>query len=1173
MFGIRLATLTCLLAVAGVGRARAEAPATALADDKPAPMAVKAPATLAEIAKRRQALQEETKEAGPLQLATRPATTQPLEPTTQPSDVATNLWLLLQTYDQLLLQQELARARLKSLRGDEGISKLKDELDKLQSETKQLEQRLTAGKAREEAYRAKEFADLHEKHSQEVNALVKTQTAREERINTFADQRKEITAKIAEARKQRDETIAQFAVRTTTAKAGPERDQIDYERRLAELKLELRLAEAETLNVEEELLTEERQRDARRIAAQQPYVEALRQWANALKAAVQEDKRSQIEQQLRQAKTEYEKIYWQAAKEIDEAYDAFEPFTSQKLDRFPKSELAELEATIAAAQKYWRTFLDSLPLRTGQEVLSRYKESRARLVQRRQYRKDLVGRLEKSVRDRESVVALREKVRETVDDFRDELAKVASKVGDEEAAKLESKLSKARLDLFKHIDAIATNQIEVIDRLTDAIGKHRDFLNEFEKYRSRLYWSYLAVRDEGLARVDWQKLRSEWADGAQPLESRLSVILEEALAQLRQASGPRWACAAIFLGVAAYLAWRLYRSMTGRANRYEASLGEKIQEEGIEVAGIGERLKLACLHFAGDTPLLLVSLVGLLLAVVALGLREGPFYLVASAVLFVAAARFLFGVVHALFLPARPRFRVVRCSNKVASYYRRWSNVLLCATIFAVPLPLLLGLLDVMPATRAYLWQVYKSVALLIIMLFFLQKQRVLKVVGRPENLRARWLYTLVASLYPLIVFGTLSLLVLEVIGYGALVSYLGWNTILTFSILLGVTLVTSFVTDVAWKLRQSATEKRLAQEANAEPAQPSGAPRGTAAAQEVVVADEGVPADSEYLIVPIASLLKWVARAAGLVLVLYVWGVTPVELKAAFNLPFIGRPVWRVFAAGASIVVSVVLSRSMRSVLRRRVYPAYKATLDQGARAAVNTMLHYFLVALGIYTAMQFLEIHLGAFAFLLGTLGLGLGLGLQPLFINFISGLMIYFERHIKVGDVVEVGDKLGEVTAIRMRSTSIKTYDNIDMVIPNGEFITTQVTNWTLQDQRLRAHLDVGVAYGSDVELVREILLQIADEHPKVLKDPAPKVWFTDFGDSALMFKLLIWCADVTDRYTSLTDLRFALNREFKEHGITIPFPQRTLSTVGDEPLPVKIAGTSSDPNAVSDPSQGH
>jgi small-conductance mechanosensitive channel len=612
--------------------------------------------------------------------------------------------------------------------------------------------------------------------------------------------------------------------------------------------------------------------------------------------------------------------------------------------------------------------------------------------------------------------------------------------------------------------------------------------------------------------------------------------------------------------------------MTGKANRYERSLGERIQAEGIEVAGIGERLKLACLHFAGDTPLLLVNLLGLLLAFLVIGLGARPLYSAISAVLFVAAARLLFGLIHTLFLPARPRFRVVRCSNKVATYYRRWSYALLWTTIVAVPVPLFLYLFDVMPTTRAYLWQVYKTIMILIVVLFLLQKQRVIKVVGRPENLRARWLYTLVAAVYPLIVLGAVSLLILELIGYGALVSYLGWNTILTFAVLLGVTLVTSFLADIAWKLRQSAEEKRLAQQTEPESAQPPGGLSEAIVEPVDVMEDQEEPAERDYLVDLIASLAKWVARIAGLVLILQIWGITPVELKAAFTFPFIGRPIWRAFAAGAAIVVSVLLSRSLRSVLRKRVYPAYKATLDKGARAAVNTMLHYFLIALGAYVALQFLEIHMGAFAFLLGTLGLGLGLGLQPLFINFVSGLMIYFERHIKVGDVVEVGDKLGEVTAIRMRSTSIKTYDNIDIVIPNGEFITTQVTNWSLQDQRIRAHLDVGVAYGSDVDLVRDILLQIADEHPKVLKDPKPKVWFTDFGDSALMFKLLVWFADVTDRYTGMTDLRFALNRKFKEHGVTIPFPQRTLSTVGDEPLPVRFAEeTGLAPSTLSDPSQ--
>jgi small-conductance mechanosensitive channel len=142
--------------------------------------------------------------------------------------------------------------------------------------------------------------------------------------------------------------------------------------------------------------------------------------------------------------------------------------------------------------------------------------------------------------------------------------------------------------------------------------------------------------------------------------------------------------------------------------------------------------------------------------------------------------------------------------------------------------------------------------------------------------------------------------------------------------------------------------------------------------------------------------------------------------------------------------------------------------------------------------------------------------------------------------------------------MRSTSIKTFDNIDMVIPNGEFITSQVVNWSLQDHRVRAHLDVGVAYGSDAKLVRKLLLKVADEHPLVLKDPAPMVWFTDFGDNALAFKLLVWFRDYSERMNGLTDLRFTVDEAFAEHGITIPFPQRTLGTIDDRPLRVELAG---------------
>jgi len=174
---------------------------------------------------------------------------------------------------------------------------------------------------------------------------------------------------------------------------------------------------------------------------------------------------------------------------------------------------------------------------------------------------------------------------------------------------------------------------------------------------------------------------------------------------------------------------------------------------------------------------------------------------------------------------------------------------------------------------------------------------------------------------------------------------------------------------------------------------------------------------------------------------------------------------------------------------------------------------------------------------------LGIGLGFGLQNIFNNFISGIILLFERPIQVGDDVEINGTWALVKKINVRATVVQTYDNASLIIPNSEFISSQVTNWSFKDKRLRRHVDVGVAYGSDVELVRSTLLEIAASTPKVLKNPKPDVLFRDFGDSSLVFRLRIW-TDIDNMLIVETAIRFEIDRLFKERGIVIAFPQRDV-----------------------------
>lgn len=218
---------------------------------------------------------------------------------------------------------------------------------------------------------------------------------------------------------------------------------------------------------------------------------------------------------------------------------------------------------------------------------------------------------------------------------------------------------------------------------------------------------------------------------------------------------------------------------------------------------------------------------------------------------------------------------------------------------------------------------------------------------------------------------------------------------------------------------------------------------------------------------------------------------------------------------------------------------------LDIGVAQAIGAILRYTIIGIGIVVILQSAGINLSALAVLAGALGVGLGFGLQNVTSNFVSGLVILFERPIKVGDRVEVGDVAGDVRRISARATTIVTNDNIAIIVPNSEFISEQVTNWSFTGQLVRLTVPVGVSYASDVEAVRRILTRVAAEHDGVLEDPAPDVLFVGFGESSLDFGLRIW----TRRYTHMplvltSELNFMIWHALKQADVEIPFPQRDL-----------------------------
>jgi len=218
---------------------------------------------------------------------------------------------------------------------------------------------------------------------------------------------------------------------------------------------------------------------------------------------------------------------------------------------------------------------------------------------------------------------------------------------------------------------------------------------------------------------------------------------------------------------------------------------------------------------------------------------------------------------------------------------------------------------------------------------------------------------------------------------------------------------------------------------------------------------------------------------------------------------------------------------------------------LDLGARQAVASITRYLVLLLGLLIILQTAGINLTTLNVLAGAVGIGVGFGLQNVVSNFISGLIIMFERPIKIGDRIVIDDVEGDVVEIGARSTVVLTNDNINIIVPNSKFITENVINWKYNDGTVRFKIPIGVAYGSDLRKVEKILLEVAAAEEDVLDDPAPVVRFLEFGDSSLNLELRAWTTNgVTRKGKLLSALNFAIYDKFQEHEIEIPFPQRDL-----------------------------
>ena len=253
----------------------------------------------------------------------------------------------------------------------------------------------------------------------------------------------------------------------------------------------------------------------------------------------------------------------------------------------------------------------------------------------------------------------------------------------------------------------------------------------------------------------------------------------------------------------------------------------------------------------------------------------------------------------------------------------------------------------------------------------------------------------------------------------------------------------------------------------------------------------------------------------------------TTISVQSIFDFIFIVFATW-------------VLARFIRTILEVEVFARF--TFPRGIPTAITTVINYFIVISGTIIAFSSLGVSAQQFALIFGALGVGIGFGLRNIIANFVSGIIMVFERPVQIGDVIEVDKTMGEVQSIGSRASTLKTFDGSEVIIPNADFIAKEITNWTLSDKHRRKVVDFKVDFDSDIELILQIMKEVALSHPDVLKDPEPLATFQGFGEYYLEFKLYFWLTD--NLIVAPSEVSIGIYKALKEAGVKMPIPTTHL-----------------------------
>lgn len=457
------------------------------------------------------------------------------------------------------------------------------------------------------------------------------------------------------------------------------------------------------------------------------------------------------------------------------------------------------------------------------------------------------------------------------------------------------------------------------------------------------------------------------------------------------------------------------------------------------------------------------------------------------------------------------------------------------------------------------IWFVYRLVILILLLWIATQKTLIFNLLPSAESQLGRFIHRVIKVIYPIFIVFVVSLFAIRSLGYPVLTYSLLKTCIKSF--------VIAFIAFWIWKYlyyRLSNIREIRLKRSTVKKDTPEEKRYHAVTTIYLVLFNYAISIIAAIIIIRVwvKTFHYAVGSPAAPYLVQKVFlqiGAIFVAIGSGLRYRFVfeeGRyttPI-KIIVALVVLVVSFFIARYIKKLLEDRVF--YKLRLERGLSQTFSTLVRYVIIGIAVLIGFRMAGIPLRSLAFFAGAFGIGIGFGMQNIISNFVSGIILLFERPMRVGDVITLDDgTLGTIDKISTRSTTITTPDNIVITVPNSKFVESRVTNWSLPNSIMRGSVKVGVAYGSDINLVKKCLLEVAKQNQNVRIYPEPFVRFDEFGDSALMFKLFYWADDPGKRWFAMSEMHFAIDEMFRKNKIEIAFPQRDIHIRSVVPFPIR------------------